>query len=248
LSKHLFIAGAQRSGTTYLYRILDGHPQIEMNKPWWPEPKFFLEPGSELRVAEYVSKYFPATTAAILGDKSASYIESVEAASRISKCFPDAQILFILRDPINRAISNYWYTVQNNLEDKPIDEVLVSEALQQRQYDHQSISVSPYSYLKRGRYIDYLNLYLQHFKVDQIKVLVFENFVGNAVLIKELYRFLRVDHDFVPPTLDEKVNEGPVGASIVIRPETEKFLADYYAHSNKLLAERFDIDVGVWQN
>ncbi|HIN65722.1 MAG TPA: hypothetical protein EYM95_13855, partial [Candidatus Obscuribacterales bacterium] len=39
VSRHFFIAGAQRSGSTYLHAILTEHPEVELNQPWWPEPK-----------------------------------------------------------------------------------------------------------------------------------------------------------------------------------------------------------------
>ena len=43
MTNHFFIVGAQRCGTTYLYNLLDEHPEIEMAKPVKPEPKFFMK-------------------------------------------------------------------------------------------------------------------------------------------------------------------------------------------------------------
>ena len=57
--KTLFIVGAQRSGTSYLYKILDSHPSVELAKPIRPEPKFFLKKKLCILGKEYyLSRYF----------------------------------------------------------------------------------------------------------------------------------------------------------------------------------------------
>ena len=95
---HFFIAGAQRSGTTYLYYVLAEHPDIEMAQPVRPEPKFFLTDALfERGLAYYHEQFFPGKPGARLrGEKSTSYMESEKAAQRISRSFPDARIVFML--------------------------------------------------------------------------------------------------------------------------------------------------------
>ena len=128
--KNLFIVGAQRSGTTYLYQILTNHPQVAMAQPVRPEPKFFLD---ERLVAQgkdyYENTYFNERVEATsyLGEKSTSYIESIEAAQRIHSLYPDARILMILRDPVVRAYSNYRFSVAHQLEKLTFMEALVAE-------------------------------------------------------------------------------------------------------------------------
>ena len=58
MTRHFFIAGAQRSGTTYLYRLLDEHPEIEMAKPERPEPKFFLLDELHARGLKFYENHF----------------------------------------------------------------------------------------------------------------------------------------------------------------------------------------------
>ncbi len=86
-SEHFFIVGAQRSGTTYLYRTLDEHPEIEMAKPVRPEPKFFLQGDlSAYTHDDYLGLFFGNKAGAKLrGEKSTSYIESEHAARQISR-------------------------------------------------------------------------------------------------------------------------------------------------------------------
>ena len=60
MTEHFFIIGAQRSGTTYLYHLLDEHPEICMARPLRPEPKFFLKNELYARGLEYYETcYFP---------------------------------------------------------------------------------------------------------------------------------------------------------------------------------------------
>src|SRR5690606_13316093 len=142
--RQLFIVGAQRCGTTYLYKLLDEHPEVEMAKPARPEPKFFLKDGSENQRDHYINTYFSNQNTLLLGEKSTSYIESRRAAERIATCFPDAIIIFLLRNPVSRAISNYWMSVDNELEDQPIS-VLLDDSMESR--PSQGLSVSPFRYL-----------------------------------------------------------------------------------------------------
>ena len=94
--KTLFIVGAQRSGTSYLYKILDSHPSVELAKPIKPEPKFFLKKKLfALGKEYYLSRYFDTNNNknVYFGEKSTSYIERPEAAKRIYNFFPDAKVI-----------------------------------------------------------------------------------------------------------------------------------------------------------
>lgn len=247
MTRHFFIVGAQRSGSTYLYQILDEHPEIEMNKPVRPEPKFFLQEDSDKRVDEYVSTFFSSTNGIPLrGDKSASYIESKGAAQRISKCFPDAKILVILRDPVDRAISNYWFTVANKLETKSVEEALLSPELVSRKFEKDVVSVSPYDYHKRGRYVEYLDMYSDYFAPEQLRIVVFEKFLKNRAAIQDLYEFLGVKRDFIPSSIDEKVNEREIGDVPTPKKVTD-FLTEVFRESNEQLATRYGVDISGWR-
>lgn len=246
MTKHFFIAGAQRSGTTYLYQVLDAHPEIEMNKPVRPEPKYFLKPNSQLYVDQYIQTYFHEQGAKMRGEKSASYMEAPGTAQRIAHCFPDAKILFILRDPVERAISHYRYSVSNKLENKPMSEALLDEQAQDRPYDRSALSVSPFAYLRRGRYVEYIDAYAQHFPREQIRILVFEDFIGSVAQIQDLYGFLGVSTNFVPDCINEPANESePDGQEPTA--EIYQFLRAYFRGSNNRLANRYGVSVAAWQ-
>jgi hypothetical protein len=112
--EHLFIIGAQRCGTTYLYKVLDSHPEIYMAKPLRPEPKFFI---NDLEYSNgklyYENKYFSSIDDSIkvLGEKGTSYIEHPDVSDRIKSFYPNAKIIVLLRNPVERAISNYFFFI-----------------------------------------------------------------------------------------------------------------------------------------
>jgi hypothetical protein len=249
VSRHFFIAGAQRSGTTYLHTILTEHPEIELNQPWWPEPKFFLNADAPSRVNAYLKKYYSREDATLHGEKSVCYMEHTEVVERIARAFPDARIIFILRDPVDRAISNYWYSVGNKLEDATIEQALTDESFADRPYDKTKITgCPPYLYLQRGKYVGYLEKYFQHFDRKQIKILVSEDFFNNQREISNLFEFLEIDSNFSPPSIAKKVNSYVPIAETNSATHVENFLTNYYADSVAELTKRFGVDTTGWKS
>lgn len=245
--EHFFIAGAQRSGTSYLYHLLAEHPEIEMAKPLRPEPKFFLIDDLFSRGLEHYARHFfdGKAGAWLRGEKTVSYMESETAARRIARCFPKAKIIFLLRDPVARAVSNYWFSVENGLEKVPMSEAFLHEDERWRNYDHARISGSPYAYLRRGRYIDYISVYLRHFPEEKIGTFLYEQLVASPRLLREVYAFLGVTPDFIPASLNQIVNktEKP---DAPLSPDLKRYLLDYFAESNARLADRFGLDLHEW--
>lgn len=205
---HLFIIGAQRSGSTYLYHILDEHPEIAMSRPVRPEPKFFLNDQLYAKGrAYYEEMYFVSHSdeTQYLGEKSTSYIESVMVANRIHQFYPNARILMILRNPVLRAYSNYCFSVMHQLENLTFEEALKAEPLRLAEASF-STSVNPYAYCKRGHYINYIEAYLKIFDRSQLEIIIFEEFVSNPASVKRLYRWLGIDDCFNPKSLDKVCN------------------------------------------
>jgi hypothetical protein len=248
MAKNFFIVGAQRSGTTYLSTILEEHPEIEMAKPRVPEPKFFLRDDfCSLKAADYESRYFGDKQGAIRnGEKSTSYIEYPVAAQRIASWYPDAQIIFLLRNPIERAVSNYHFSRQSGLETLPIERALAEEEQRRDNYDHAKLSASPFAYLKRGEYIEYIRSYEKLFARSQIIVLIYEEFVERVQSIQHLYRALNVRNDFIPGTLAAKVNASRK-VNISLPPALRCRLGNYFAPFNSALEQYLGRKLDAWR-
>ncbi len=247
MSEHFFIVGAQRSGTTYLYHILAEHPNIEMARPVKPEPKFFYWDHLFARgVNYYLENFFSdRVDISLRGEKSTSYFESEKAAQRIARTFPQAKILIILRQPIERAVSNYWFSVNSGFETLPMEEAFLREEERRLDYNPQEISVSPFAYLQRGRYIDYLLMYETYFSRKNIKVILYEQLVGSETLVYDLYKFLGVSA-YQPVALHTRVNQGNK-PDIALPAELRHYLLDYFADPNARLAEHLDISLSEWK-
>jgi hypothetical protein len=251
-ANHFFIVGAQRSGTTYLYHVLDQHPEIEMAEPVRPEPKFFMRDDDFAKgIHHYEQHYFSGKSGAWLkGEKSTSYLESPLAAERIAVAYPDAKILVLLRDPVARAVSHWRFSVENEVETLPMAEAFAAEEERAKHFDRERFSVSPFAYLRRGRYMEDIAIWERHFPKEQIRVLVHEGFVGSRDAVAELYRFLAVADDFVPQGLDRRVNtsKAPAKGGKDITDQQSRELAAGFAESNNRLAAAYGLDLGPWRH
>lgn len=241
-----FIIGAQRSGTTYLYKQLDQHPDICMSQPMRPEPKFFLNKNEIEKGGEYyLDKYFfDRRNGQILVEKSTSYIESIEAGKRINVMFPRAKILVMLRNPVDRAISNYFFSKEHGLETRSLEEIFI-EGKQPPKLDF-ATSVSPFDYIKRGQYIDYLNDYIYLFGSNNIKIIIFEKLIGNLKEFQDIYSFLEVDNRYIPENLDQKINSSY--RELLTNSTLKKTLKNHFSQFNEKLSSLLNIELDVWNS
>jgi Sulfotransferase domain len=236
--ERFFVVGAQRCGTTYLHGVLDAHPEIEMAKPVWPEPKFFIGSSFAEQGVDYYERHFfdPGSTARLKGEKSTSYIEYELAARRIAETYPRSVVVMVFRDPVERAISNYWFSVRNGVETLSMEQAFSTEKERLNDYDGERFSASPFAYLKRGHYARYFRLWNRYFERDQIKMLIFERLVADRTYLRTVYQALRVDPSFVPPNAEDRVNAAD-GVGNGITPELREFLGDHFRDSIAELCE-----------
>ncbi len=235
-----FIVGCQRCATTYLTKLLDQHPDIHMAKPIRPEPKFFLSARECQKGRTYYQRrFFASRKESVLGEKSTSYIEYAEVAERIRCFFPDARIIIVLRNPVERAISHYFFSVRNGLESRNIEDALFDPPPAGQAFE---TSVSPFCYVERSKYLEPVNNYLSRF--DNVRVLITEQTVGNLAAIQEVYRYLDVDPAFVPNEYAGKVDarDSRLAASDVVRDRLAACLGTQIVELENLLGK----DLGVW--
>lgn len=238
MTRHLLVIGAQRCGTTLLYELLDAHPDIAMARPRRPEPKVFLSDELAGRGLEwYRATYFAhAASESLLGEKSTSYIEDRVAPARAAGMLGKAQIVVQLRDPVARAISNWRFSTANGVEDRPLAQALEENLKGPRSWDPTRTSVSPYAYLERGRYDDFLEPWFASFPTT-VHVRFLEDGSGQRVPVAGLYQALGVDSNFRPPSEDMRVNES-TGTAPEIGEELMDQLRGYYRDSDERLARR----------
>jgi hypothetical protein len=176
--EYFLLAGAQRSGTTFLYDLLDQHPEIEMARPLRPEPKFFLSRDAASTSLEEYKKLFSGKPGArVFGEKSTSYIEHPGIA-RTAVSLLSPRVVFLLRDPVERAISNYRFSVESGIETVSLEDAILNEEVRREHYDHTRFSVSPFAYVARGRYYDFIQQWEEIIGRDRIHLVVSNNWTG----------------------------------------------------------------------
>ena len=242
------IAGAPRSGTTWLTTALDRHPDIWMAWPLQPEPKFFLvDELYACGIAEYSRRWFADAPEGVrAGEKSTNYLESPVAAERMAAHLPDVRLVFVLRDPVERAISNYRWSVSNGMEDADLATAIALEDEREKTLEPRLRYARPHAYVSRGRYADLLRPWLDQFPREQVAVVRFEDLVSDpAVTVAALH-----EHLGVQPRADLAGQLDGVNASSVARDVDEVTVARlraYYAPLNEDLAALLGPSFRPWR-
>jgi len=175
----VIIGGAAKSGTTSLYQYLEAHPAVCMSRP--KETNYFswhYEEGQDW----YEKKFMHCGEERLRGEASPSYLEFAErTAPRIRDDAPNADLLFVLRNPVERAYSDYWFAVrQGRLEhrDGLFGELVRGEVsipdYWRPQYDAGKRIV------RRGKYYKSLVPYYEYFNPRSIEVVLTEDLSKNG--------------------------------------------------------------------
>ncbi len=152
------ILGEAKCGSTTLWKLLSRHPRV-----YFPEEKelhFFASysdfPGFgrlETRGMDaYTQLFAGARIDQICGEATPNYLFDAGACARIRSVLPEARLVAILRDPVERAWSQYWHQVRRGRERLPFEKAL--EAEEQRLAQGDPDQQSRFSYVARGRYIE----------------------------------------------------------------------------------------------
>lgn len=165
-----------------------------MARPARPEPKFFLVDEIYARGFDYyVDTWFRDVNGRVAGEKSTNYLESAAAAQRIHQHLPDVKLVFILRDPAERAWSNWAWSRMNGMEREDFATAISLEQERERHVPAALRYARPHAYFSRGLYASLLRPYVERFSRDQILCLKFDDIVAQpCVLAARLHRFLGV--------------------------------------------------------
>ena len=204
---NLVVIGAQKCGTSALHYYLGLHPDIQMSSP--KELRFFCDeavvgPGAPAGwwrggnwhqgLDWYAAQFSPRFE--VRGESSPQYTSQgyPYVAERMAATLPDARLIYIVRDPIDRILSDYAMRFAEGFELQPPERVLAED---------------PNPYVERSRYHARLAPFLDHFERDQILVLSSEALLDRRrETMREAFRFLDVDPDFWSPRMERMRNTG----------------------------------------
>lgn len=216
---NFFIVGAPRSGTTSLYRYLEQITEVFM--PTTKEPNFF-NPTVNLDSLlskpirdekKYLNLFKDVKNHIAIGEASSTYLWDPKTPELIHKVSPNARIIIILRDPIERAISEYQFLVGLGSIKKPFTE-FVRNANKTLNYSNRGI-------IETGLYYEQVKRYLDVFGSKQVKIMIFEEFAQDTFnAVKNVLEFLGIKNT-EPKNVEQVYNPviTPRGklASILIR-------------------------------
>ena len=248
---YFIIAGAPRAATTWLYTLADRHPEIAMAQPVNPEPKFFLVDALyERGLAYYAATWFdPLPPGRRYGEKTTNYLESATACARIARDLPDVRLVFLLRDPVDRAHSNYLWSKRNGLETETFERALALEAEREGSVPVELRYARPHAYFSRGLYADLLRPWFERFPREHILVLRTEDVAAAPhELARTLHQFLGVSA--LPGTADalDPLNAAVPGGSPAIEPGVREALAERYREPNAELARLLGPSFKGWNS
>jgi hypothetical protein len=243
------IGGAPRSGTTFLCELLAKHPDVYVARPFIPEPKVCLTPhpaGDAGILARYAPFFTAAPDMAVRVEKTSYYLENEHARERLVRLLPNAKFVFILREPVARAYSNWRWSRRNGLESLPFREAVEQEGRRSQPFPADREYVRPFDYMLRGRYGTLAEAWLNAVGRKRLAFYVMESALSSPErFVAELQRFV----DVKPVPWDRlatgKINSNDVAGESIdpghlielrdrIRPEIRRF------------AEVTGVDVSVW--
>jgi hypothetical protein len=208
LRPNFLVLGAQKAGTTSLYRYLAEHPAVLPASV--KEVRYFNRFYSR-GDAWYLAHFSLALrgravrgrvrVAPAVGEASAVYLFDPRVPQRVHAFAPEMKLIAVLRDPVERAYSHYQMELRWGRETLPIDEALDREEeelprlLEKALADPLDISDGgfPRSYVARGRYAEQLERWLRFFPRDQLLVLTSDELGGDpGEVMRRVAQFLDI--------------------------------------------------------
>jgi len=228
------IIGGQRCGTTSAYWYLAQHPRIR--PAWVKEVRFFSQPKTYACGERWYRAHFAWRPATVLcGEATPEYMLTRDSVARMARHVPDARLVALVRDPVDRAISHYHRLVRLGLEARPLEVALAEqrERVEGRPRRGQM-------YLVRGLYAEQLEGVLAAYARDQLLVLPSEElFRRPAEAVGRIAAFLGL-----PPAAVDVSQRHGAGSYEPPPPALRGRLAEFFRPHNRRLYDLLGQDLG----
>ncbi len=187
---NLIVIGAQKCGTSGLHYYLSLHPEVSMSNP--KELNFFIAERNYPRGLEWYSRHFD-PAASCRGESSPNYTaypQHLGVPERMAAVVPDARLVYIVRDPIERITAHWIHNYAKRREKGDLRATLL----------HRNTS-----YVTRSKYHMQLARYLEHFAEEQILVLDQRDLRDERMpTLRRLFEFAGVDPAFEHPKFEQE--------------------------------------------
>jgi hypothetical protein len=242
------IVGAQKAATSSVFEALAQHPQFYL--PEEKELHYF-----DFRFGDSKDSYLEKLSCpegTKCGEASPFYAAHPQAIERIYSTFPKTKIIFIIRNPVDRAISHYRMNIQRGIEGlSPLqamatEHIRLNDALKNDEsWDNAESSLQNYSYQLRGFYTEQYKRILAHFPKNQVWVMRFEDLLSDPTeAMNALTKWLGVDssgHEW-----GEFPHENASMESDFDESYARRFLAKRFEEEVALQKEIIELSFGSW--
>jgi hypothetical protein len=250
------IIGGKKCGTTYLYHLLGQHPLVQ---PAASKELHFFDALFE-EGAEWYRQCFPTPRwedgrRTITGEAS-PYMAHLYAPERMAQVVPEARLIALLRNPVERAYSDYQMVARKDREHKSFEEAIGLQdpteggeagppGEENSEGEHRAVLDEDSEYLARGVYVDQLLRWTRYFDKEQLLVLKSEDFFENPTqTLQTVLEFLGLPE--WEPESEElaagKRNAGRYGREM--DPATRRRLEEYFEPYNRRLYDFLGTDFG----
>ncbi len=241
----VYIVGTQKGGTTSCFSHLSRHSLFA--EPLQKEIQFFQDPKRRRKGLSWYLAHFPfeKEDGSLTGEAS-TFMYSEHVPRLLSEFNSEAKLIFLLRDPSERAISHYYHNLRRpGRESLSIDEAFYNE--ESRIEDSRRSSLKDewfddeinrcYSYLARGDYAKQLRLWSKFFPREQMLLVESESFFSNTqVVMEQVFSFLGLKSEVFD--FGSRLNSGSY--SVRLQGKLEKFLLERYKSGVRALADEFE--------
>lgn len=196
---NLFVIGSMKSGTTSLHNYLDAHPEIAMSEN--KEPGYFVEELTWNRGEQWYRGLFADSERyKYRGESSTFYTKQPQfmgVPERIARTCPDARLIYVMRDPFERIVSQYLHNVRGH------------HAEAERRSLLRAATADSY-YVAFGHYARQLRAYFAAFGRDAVYTLTFESLLRNPQAnLDGIFQWLGLQSHSIGAALEQAHNQRP---------------------------------------
>ncbi len=167
------IAGAQKSGTSTLSKLIALHPEAHVFEK---KETHYFDWYYQRGIDWYAGLFKPRPGQSVIGEATPTYMHYPVARERMMDVLPDAKIVVIMRHPVERAYSHFWHSRKYGFEDlETFEEAVEQEA--ERLATGERRELIRHSYLDRGRYIEQINALEAGYPRERIYALTLDDLI-----------------------------------------------------------------------
>lgn len=255
-----FLIGAKKCGTTALHHYLEQHPDVCMSRPKEP---YYFEAEYDRGTTFYFNRYFSHwQRERIVGEARHRHLFFPYAAKTLFEFNPDAKLLAILRNPVERAVSSWWHWYSRQTDLLPFREAIAADLMRirsglrfdgagereiyARTLDDQGQGRYR-TYVDSGYYYDQLQRYTDLFGRERLRIFLFDDLVSDACKVTmDALEFVGADPAPAQGFEYPVVNASIPGMRENVEEGTISWLIEHYRPHNERLEQMLGRSLAAW--